>query len=148
MGNMNQALAIRDRVLKAELKEKSIDELIKLKSEAELRESNRIQNIDWDDCFISSQIDQSKISIINQLLDTREERNFDGTTLTINDYTIEILEANKRHYHIINKNLKIDVDYYAAGFGSLTGKGARKYVDELEEINEQVKKYMKANKYM
>jgi hypothetical protein len=145
---MSSALLMRDRVLTNELKGLSKEKLLKLKNEAIEREHNRINNTDWDDCFVSSQIDRTKIATINQLLDTRVEKDFTNTILEIDGYTITILESNKFHYNIVNKELKLNVDYYACGYGNITGKGARKYIDELENINKKVKNYMKINRYM
>lgn len=147
MSNMNSALMMRDVILEKELKTKTKEELLILKKEAEKREKNRIANIDWDDCFISSSIDRTTISIINSLLDTRIKRDFTNFTLKIDDFTITILEESKQHYHIINQLIKLDVDYYGCCYGKVTGKGARKYVDELEDLNKQVRNYIRVNKY-
>lgn len=148
MSNINSALMIRDKVIERDLQGKSQDELIRIKTEAEKREYNRIQNIDYDDCFVSSSIDQTTIAIINDLLDARIQRDFTNEVIRIENYTITILEANKEHYNIINKELKLDVDYYGCGYGKVTGKGARKYMDELEDLNKQIKKYISKNRFI
>lgn len=148
MSNLNSALMMRDVVLQKELENKSRDELIKLREEAQKRETERIQNIDYDDCFVSSSIDRTTISIIDSLLDTRVKRDFTNTVITIDDYIITILEENKEHYNIINKKLNLNVNYYGCGYGRTTGKGAIKYIDELEDLKKQIKKYISKNRYI
>lgn len=148
MSNMSSALMIRDKAIEKDLQGKSREELLNIKAEAEKRESYRIENVDWDDCFVSSSIDRTTISIINSLLDSRTKRDFTNEVITIEGYTVTILEANKQHYHIVNNELKLDVNYFGCGYGNVTGKGARKYMDELEDLNKQVKKYIKSNQFI
>lgn len=148
MSNISSALMISDRVIKQELQSKSKEELLKLKEEAEKRERNRILNIDYDDCFVSSSIDTTTISIINSLLDTRVKRDFTNHVFNIDNFIITILNVDKQYYNIVNKELNLNVDYYACGYGKVTGKGARKYIDELEELNKKIKSYINKNKFM
>jgi hypothetical protein len=145
---MSSALMKMSAVLRNDLKGKSREELLSIRAEAEKRETHRIANVDWDDCFVSSSIDRTTISIIDSLLDARIKRDLTNEVLTIEGYTITILEADKQHYHIVNNELKLDVNYFGCGYGNVTGKGARKYMDELENLNKQVKKYIKVNQYV
>lgn len=153
MSNMSNALNMRYEVVERNLKGKSREELLKIRSEAEEREIERIENmIDWDYCFATSSVDRATINTCNELLEIRTKRDFTNTNIDIEVnniiFNVTILEADKQHYNIINKANKLDVNYYGCGYGKVTGKGARKFMDDLEEVNKQVKKYINKNRYM
>lgn len=145
MSNMSSALTIRDRVIEKELTSKSIEELLKIKEECKSRISNRIQNSDNDDTFVSNSLDQTTVSTIDHIIKNSTKKSYNGKCIEIDDYVINIIEQEKQHYKIINKSLNLNVEYFGCGYGKVTGKGARKYIDELEELNKQIRKYISNN---
>lgn len=145
MSNMSSALTIRDRIIEKELTSKSIEELLKIKEECKSRISNRIQNSDNDDTFVSNSLDQTTVSTIDHIIKNSTKKSYNGKYIEIDDYVINIIEQEKQHYKIVNKSLNLNVEYFGCSYGKVTGKGARKYMDELEELNKQIRKYISNN---
>lgn len=146
MSNMLEALNNSEATLERWLKGKTRAELIKIRKEAEKNIAERIERmVDFDDCFVSEKIDRETINIINSLLETKVKRTFKNCKLTIGDYYITIINE----FNILIKNDKLGIDVNYNNIGRVTGKGARKYIEEIYEIySKKVRKFRSQNKWL
>lgn len=125
MSSMNKALQDRYTSILNEYKSKSKEELITLRKEAIERNENRIDK-DWDDNFVSTQVDSTIIDVCNMLLNP--VKNNTGKIIYLDGYRIETIGI--REYNISKDNI-VNV---VINCKSCKGKGARKYSNDLDSI--------------
>ena len=134
MSNMLSALNLNDYSFKNQFKKKSREELIQLRDETKKNIARLHQEmIDYDDGFVSLKINEDILHTINKLLETKVKRSFKNCRLVFNEYYITIIDE----YNILVKNDKLGIDVHYNDIGKVTGKGARKYIDEIEQLLNQ-----------
>lgn len=145
MANMLNALNSCYDVLTKELEGKTRKELIKMRDNAKKSIEERFKSgIDFDYCFASQKIDEATISIVNNLLDNKVKRSFKNCKLVFNNYYITVISE----FNILIKNDKLGIDVNYNDVGRITGKGAKKYIEELHKIYRKVIAFRWSNKYL
>ena len=145
MSNMLSALNLNDYSFKNQFKKKSREELIQLRDETKKNIARLHQEmIDYDDGFVSLKINEDILHTINKLLETKVKRSFKNCRLVFNEYYITIIDE----YNILVKNDKLGIDVHYNDIGKVTGKGARKYIDEIEICRDKVRHFKCHNKWL
>lgn len=143
MANMINALNESMRTLKDLYKGYTRDQLENKKREAEERIKGRYINHSIDDSLVSNNLDENKIAVCNNLLNTRELRDFTNFSMDINNITITYISNTEYKAIDNNKGKNIIVDGY-----KLTGKGAKKYKYDIEEAINEFESYIRKNRYI
>lgn len=145
MSNMLSALNLNDYSFKNQFKKKTRKELIRLRDETKKNIARLHQEmIDYDEGFVSLKINEDILHTLDKLLETKVKRTFKNTKLVFNDYYITVIDE----YNIIVKNDKLEINVHYNDIGKVTGKGARKYIDEIQKIYRKVIAFRWSNKWL